>query len=137
MGEVHRGYTPTECRHRRPGKAKRAQRSEGRTSRERPEALPLCPRDLSNMANEYLDQHCAELFAETWQRVQNSFELRKLYDREQRKLGPAMHRACGRGLRTWAAACAMLHVLGGMSMSYAPVLARPVGRTLFGKTIKE
>jgi hypothetical protein len=38
------------------------------------------------MANEYLDQHCAELFAETWQRVQNSFELRKLYDREQRKL---------------------------------------------------
>lgn len=46
----------------------------------------FAPRDLSIMANEYLDQHCAELFAETWQRVQNSFELRKLYDREQRKL---------------------------------------------------
>jgi hypothetical protein len=41
-------------------------------------------RELSAQARDYLDQHCAELFAETWERVKRSPELRELYDKDQR-----------------------------------------------------
>ena len=37
------------------------------------------------MTQQYLAEHRAELFAQTWERVQRSSELWELYEKEQRK----------------------------------------------------
>jgi hypothetical protein len=60
----------------------------------------MLPKDIAQLAEEYIAEHRDELFAQAWERVRTSRELLRLYEKEHREWLRRLARHCSKNARS-------------------------------------